>query len=240
MSLNILYIPRLTNPCLQSLPEGLTAYYKLDETSGTTVIDSLGNYDLTNIGITVNVPGKLGKCYSFPHDNTKYLYGPSPLAGLKEWTISLWVLMNNTGGYEQQSMIGGDAQFPCFSPILSKMTYQQLGGGYYSFGGGNFMAEAGSFTPDIWYLLTQRGYLTDQGQVMSRMSLNNIHRPNFSYTEYYDLTKIGSTIYVGKHAGYSFPGMDGLIDNIGIWNRLLTDCEIEAYYASGNGVELNV
>ena len=102
------------------------------------------------------------------------------------------------------------------------------------------MAEAGSFTPDIWYLLTQRGYLTDQGQVMSKMSLNNIHRPNFSHTEYYDLTEIGSTIYVGKHAGYPFPGLDGLIDNIGIWNRLLTDCEIEAYYASGNGVELNV
>ena len=48
-----------------SFPSGAIAYYKLDETSGTTAIDSVAGNDGTNNGATVNVAGKIGKAYSF-------------------------------------------------------------------------------------------------------------------------------------------------------------------------------
>jgi len=43
------------------LTDDLVSYYKLDETSGTTAVDSFGSNDGTVNGATVNQTGKIGK-----------------------------------------------------------------------------------------------------------------------------------------------------------------------------------
>ena len=47
-------------------------WWKKDETSGTTVIDSLGNNDGTNTGATINQTGVNGKCYKYV-DSTDFV-----------------------------------------------------------------------------------------------------------------------------------------------------------------------
>jgi len=48
-----------------SLNVDLEVYYTLDEASGTVAEDSILNYNLTNVGATVNQDGILGKSYLF-------------------------------------------------------------------------------------------------------------------------------------------------------------------------------
>ena len=51
------------------------SYYYLDEASGTTAYDALGNYNGTNNGATVNQAGKVGKAYSFDGTNDRINLG---------------------------------------------------------------------------------------------------------------------------------------------------------------------
>ncbi|MBI4066365.1 LamG domain-containing protein, partial [Candidatus Gottesmanbacteria bacterium] len=74
-----------------TLDSGLTAYWRMDETSGTTVADATGNgHDGTTTGTTV-VAGKFINARSFVHDKISIAdSAPLELGGL-DFTISVWV-----------------------------------------------------------------------------------------------------------------------------------------------------
>ena len=74
------------------------SYYYLDESSGNVGIDSVGIYNLTNVGnVAINQLGKIGKSYRFSGSSSTYLTssGNSIPQG-SNFTINLWV-MNATG-----------------------------------------------------------------------------------------------------------------------------------------------
>jgi hypothetical protein len=48
-----------------ALTDNLVAYYKLDETSGSTAVDVIAANNGTITGATVNQAGKIGTAYSF-------------------------------------------------------------------------------------------------------------------------------------------------------------------------------
>jgi len=90
----------IANATTQAASQGPIAWWKLDETSGTTASDSSGN---GNTGTLVNGPvwttGKLGNALSFDGAND-YVNLGNPNSALRftgNGTISAWVRLNSTG-----------------------------------------------------------------------------------------------------------------------------------------------
>jgi hypothetical protein len=75
-----------------ALIDNLVSYYKLDETSGTTVEDAYGSNDGTNDGATVNVAGKINTAYDFDGDNDYVDTNVEPVisSGGDDFSVSMW------------------------------------------------------------------------------------------------------------------------------------------------------
>ena len=71
------------------------AHWKLDETSGTTVLDSAGSYNGTNNGATINPPGQIGTAYSLDGVDDWLECGAAGDFGLTEFTVMAWVMPND-------------------------------------------------------------------------------------------------------------------------------------------------
>lgn len=227
----------IDNPCLASLPNNLIAYYKLNETSGA-VVDSIGGFNLTLNGtVTRAEAGKLGNCFYFSGAAGAYCSGSTPLAGKKEWTISFWVKMHRSQTADQ-SMISGVSTAPAFTPNIAQRSTSKVSTGWSS-SAYNFTASIDAVNKDIdtWYLITQRGYLDIATDTLYyKGSINNVHQ-NYSNQAGASFTDIQGTLVLGRHGNTTAP-FQGWLDDIKIWDRQLTDCEINANYNSGNGVEL--
>lgn len=226
------------NPCLASLPNNLIAYYKLDETSGD-MIDSIGGVNLTvNGSVSRGATGKLGNCLYFPGTSADYCSGNTPLAGKKEWTISFWLKMHRSQTADQ-GIISGISTNPAFTPNVIQKSTSKLSTGW-SNSSFNFTASIDSANKDIdtWYLITQRGYLDVATDTLYyKGSINTTHQ-NYANQTGASFTDIQGTLVLGRHAKYTTQAFQGWIDDIKIWDRQLTDCEINANYNDGNGVEL--
>jgi hypothetical protein len=79
-----------------SLLNGLKAYWKLDETSGTIITDSVYGIGGNIVGnVSVNQTGKLGKAMAF-NASTNYIAVPSSSLQFNssQCSISMWVYIN--------------------------------------------------------------------------------------------------------------------------------------------------
>ncbi len=75
--------------------DGLLAHWKLDETSGTTAVDSVaGTYNADNIGnvnpAVVNQAGVVGTAYQFNDTEDNVLLSAAAPTGITDFTISAW------------------------------------------------------------------------------------------------------------------------------------------------------
>lgn len=69
---------------------GITAYWKLDESSGTRA-DTVGSNNLTSVNSVSSAAGKLGNAASFTFASSQKLTGTNPLAGLAAFTVTAWI-----------------------------------------------------------------------------------------------------------------------------------------------------
>jgi len=78
------------------LTDNLVAYYKLDETSGTTAVNSISEVDMTASGLDVNQEGKIGKSYlSNAATDSLTTSSATPITG--NFTINVWMYRTGTG-----------------------------------------------------------------------------------------------------------------------------------------------
>ena len=112
--LGIFLISLVSASWTESLNTGLVSYYKLDETSGTEVEDSLELNDGTNSGATVNQVGKIGKAYSFDGSNDVVNLGHDDSLNIDgdELSVSLWCKLDAS-------------QLERYPTLISKDTYTQ-------------------------------------------------------------------------------------------------------------------
>ncbi len=210
----------------ESLSAGLKSYYKLDETSGTTVTDSLGTNNLTNTGATVNQTGKIGKAYSFVTDD--YIENP-PLLG-SSFTLSLWTKTNTISGADDfiyskdDGGVWADVQFRLYRKDAK--FYFELG----NTAGSSFSTDTsskGNIATGTWYHIV----VTFDGTNLI-LYLDNSSADTATFSG----TRVSATrsAYISGRAGGLY--YDGTLDEIGIWNRSLSPSEITDLYNSGDGM----
>lgn len=215
-----------------ALTDGLVSYYKLDETSGTTAVDSVNVNNGTITGVVLGATGKINTAYDFLGTSINKNVVLGTAVPDTNRVFSFWLNATATTGmiYSTEGV----------SNYYSKISIGSTGGGTCSAGKicfGRFISSSwgnvqstNSVTANTWehwivsvnetnITIWKNGVL-DSSQTIGKTSTT----PTSS--------TIGNLAW-GESAG---DNANAIIDEIGIWNRSLTASEITELYNSGTGL----
>lgn len=210
-----------------SLLNGLVAGWLMNETSNGSVqvdrVDVLGVATLTDNNTTAsNAGGKNGAASDHVFANDEYfsVTTQTPLNG--DRTVSLWVYPTNIAA--QRPLASGGDTYRDSSPHWL-ISMRQTGTNVFSVyhGGGYRTGTTAQAALNTWYhvVYTYKHSTTNVG-----LWINGVREVDVNAAD----SNAGANNYIG--AGYN-TAMGGRLDDVYIWNRVLTDDEIAEVYASG-------
>jgi hypothetical protein len=213
---------------LVDLSPGLVAVYSLDEASGTRS-GGAGGLDLTDNNTVTQAAGKVGNAAQFTAANSEYL-SRADEAALRlndgDWTVAGWVWFDSLGGG--------------IRPVISKEASGARAWGIYAEGslramigdgGSNVLVVSSGVTPTTgqWYFVAARHTLAST-LLEVRVDANTWASDTYAFTA----GTSTAPLWLGQHfaqAGYH----NGRLDAWALWERKLTDSDVDAYYNAGNG-----
>jgi len=205
---------------------GLVSYYKLNETSGN-VLDSLGLNNGTNFGATPNVVGKVNTAYDFEASESDYinLDNLSSLSNLTNFSISCWVKLESKTGYDSlivKGYSGGD--YAWWLRLNSDATAFE-----FRINNGGIVGSTINPSLDIWYHV-----VAIYNGSNASIYVNNSLPDSIAWSTDPDVNI--QNVSIGRDTGLNLRFLDGIIDEIGIWNRSLSTDEITQLYNNGDGL----
>lgn len=218
-----------------ALTTNLLSYWKLDESSGNAA-DSVGSLTLTNTNTTPFVAGKINNGTDLEATSSQYFVNsdPASMDGMSEFSISLWLNFESLTDDRMPVTKWGAtlATDQAWRLILasSKLTLV-VGNG----------STTGTITPtttlstSTWYhfVYTWKGASSagSRGKVY-------INGTNVTSSDGTPSTMLAGTadFIIGNRTGLPAGGyFDGIVDEVGIWNRELTAGEASQLYNGGQG-----
>lgn len=224
------------------LTNGLISCWEFDETSGTTAYDSHGSNDLTHGGsVQVNQTGKIGKAININTDVSTRT-SASAFAGLTYCTVSAWTYFTGNLTVDRFYTLYAKQHTFYASP------YWQFGcwirGGAYDYYGlsvGNSITNSvetssvSSVISNAWVHL-----IMDWDTVSGTMHIyiNNVNDTIAGNNLTGTMGTAATPLKIGDdndlHANI-LPWV-GYIDQIAVWNRILSSDERAELYNSGSGL----
>jgi hypothetical protein len=221
------------------LGDGLVAWWKFDETSGTVAYDSSGN---GNNGTLTSGPtwisGKIEGALSFDGvDDYVKVKHSDELSLVNSCSIALWIKISRKTA---SGSLDSDANL--FSKRLNLVNYEEayalkvFGPDRDNRGRAEFGTNASTFTPpwhagssivdtNDWYHLT---VAIDNQSV--RIYINSLIDSESSYTG--QLSSSEQPIFIGIKADMT-RAVKGIIDDVRIYDRALSASEVQALYKLG-------
>ncbi len=219
-----------------SLETDLVSYYKLDETSGD-VVDSHGSNDGTNNGATRGATGIIGNAFDF--DGTNDIIEISSLQSFTgPKTVSAWVKVDTLQPLQFQYVIGkwsdkyGRESF-CIKRLNksseNKWQFRAWKDIYTNYS----VASTSTISTDTWYHLA---FVQDTVNKEVEFFVDGVSQGTDTWDGSTETTT--SSVFIGGRGSPSPSNyyIDGTIDEVGIWSRLLTTDEITQLYNSGSGM----
>ena len=215
------------DPWTESLNVGLVAYYNLNDTNDV----SGNNNNLTNQGASFVSGCKIGNCADFELSEIDYMN--VTLSGVADGnhTISAWFKLESSATYQYIVSFADDVT------DLSGIDYRQdiddLRYGAYEPPPEDWVYSTLDFTDTNWHFAVMT--MDSNGNVINAY-LDNVDYGSTSGNTF-DLSSstiflIGTTLYGGSTA----EPFDGLIDEVGVWSRILSSAEITQLWNEGNGI----
>ena len=207
----------------------LIAWYKFDETSGTTAVDSsgYGNKGTINGGSNATwTAGKYGNAVNFGGANTDAAYVALPgniVDNLTNMTFSTWVNTSNTGEYTSLFTAGPTAS----SSPTKYMMFQPKGSRFTITGtvpaAEQNIATGSNLTANTWKhiavtLSGSTGILYIDGVEAAR-NTSMTYKPA-------DLAPTTSGNFIGKSEWAQDKFLKGQVDDFRIYNRALSSAEV--------------
>lgn len=231
------------------LSDGLQYYYSFDDAdiSSNTLIDLHGNNNATESGtLTTGQTGKLNEAVLFPgggHTADKYTSDNNifPLASTDEFTISFWYYYPSDPQLRNTFFLAGS-----HTDINVYWMNQQDSGTpgneavrFYveKDDGSNFDCTIfATGYNDVTTLYHAVGVI-DATDKECRVYINNVEIKSVYDSGFTGLKTQAVNYYIGYDTQTADPrSMDGIIDEMGIWNRALNTTEISQLYNSGAGI----
>jgi hypothetical protein len=206
---------------------GLTAYWKMDETSGTR-LDSVGSNHLTDNNSVSSAAGKIGTASSHTAASSQYLtVGGSLTASGSARTVSLCVYPTDVSTQRAFASFAAAATPLSGTPVFI-LGYRQGGGSgpFFAYSGGNYRNGTTVAALNTWYHVA---YTYDPSSSNVGLWINGTREVNVTAAD----SNSGTTLYIG--AGFN-AYHDGRVDEVGLWSRVLTSIEIGTLYNAGVGV----
>ena len=212
-------------------PGEFIAYWKFDETSGTTAADSSGNGNnaILQSGATWTT-GKSNNAVSL--NGTGYVLFPAGfISTLDDFSISTWVYVNANGTWARVFDFGtGTGTYMFLTPASGGSTVRYAI--TISGNGAEQRINSGAvLSPGAWHhlavtLLGTTGTLYIDG-VPAGSNTSMTLKPS----------RLGNTAqnYIGR-SQWPDPYLNGLVDDFRIYRRALTAAEVSTLFSSGGGV----
>jgi hypothetical protein len=248
--LTLLYFP-ISNPvALGGLSTNLAAYWKLNESSGNAT-SSVHNNLLTNINSTGYAAGKINNGANFVSSQSNYfMIADASQTGLdmvSSFSLSFWTRLASqpSGDYPYYHLINkwNEADERSFS-----LTYTTNGGTPYLYlgiskgGTDDSPTDTCSFDNSTlnnatWYhvVVTWNANL-----YTANLYLNGSRTATATGSEHYtSMFNSTADLLIGAHLDPENPTggyLNGMMDEVGIWSRVLSASEVATLYNSGKGL----
>jgi len=232
--------PRVTSPG-SSLRFGLLANWKLDTIAGGITPDTLGNYDGTVVGDAATALGKLDYAMDFDGDNDAVNFGDTSIFdNLDAFSVSMW--FNRHTDRNDATNHGVDNVLIAESSSAANDNFELGTDGdqveiYLDANGPDktvWTAVPGGIADDAWHHLVVTYDKADGGLKLFFNGAFVASWPEFKT----NVDSSGSSplsLGIARVGSNNWGDFDGLIDEVGIWNRALAPDEIAYLYNSGYG-----
>lgn len=227
----IRYYPITDEFDLDSLLYGLMAWYKFDETSGTSAADSSGNGRTGTLtsGAVFNSAGKFGTYALLLDGVNDHMLGPSVAGPQSGYTFAAWVNRDTEGDYAVVGMIGGSGYRHnwCYIDPTGAIVFTVFG-----IHDANWISRIGGDVPiDTWTHIACTWNGSNSGSGI-RIYVNGVEvaTSNNSSGTFTGASVAPATIVVGDRPS-SGNGFHGLIDDARFYDRMLNPDQIAALYA---------
>jgi hypothetical protein len=205
-------------------------YWELDESSGNRV-DLVNGNDLFEANDPIpNTIGRINYAADFDAvDNSRFLYNDT-VSSDNTFSISSWVKLNAYNAIQEQDLWGVNSDPATVASLFVSLSNQFE---FYNTPGNVTLTT--SIIPDLetWYhtvLVVNRNqmYLYINGNLAGTQYIVGVTTFNNAFVGFY----LSNDYYDGV-PNYQ---INGAIDEVGIWNRMLNESEIKALYNFGNGL----
>ena len=219
-----------------SLDTDLQHYYAFEETSGA-VVDSIENVNgTTNGNADLNVDGILGSGIHFDGSGDYVDLGQDlNVEGEDEVTISLWSFINDSVDERRTIFASGNGiNHDC--DMIRLMYWDNDAGDFMTryrsqsthLANNKVFSATAGITDDTWQHFVfsmddARAYFWVDGDLKYNVTRNNTGV----------LPDLTCDISIGRYGSYNGYYHKGYVDEIGIWNRSLTDAEVTTLYGGG-------
>jgi hypothetical protein len=214
-----------------SLLTGLLSHWSLDEASGNRA-DSVGGITLTDNGGVGSATGKLDGAADFIADTSVFLEKENASAlslGDTDWTWSAWVYFDSLSGFPMvlAKHWNGGVEYELFQTSNS-LTWRVASGVT------NYAVVAGSLSTGTWYHIVW-GHDAANDLVFIRVNNGTRNTTTTGGAPANQYGDNGSFALGVRGNAHTFP-LDGRIDQVDLWGRVLTTGEEDALWNSGNGL----
>lgn len=226
---------------LEDLSTNLVACYPMNETGGTSAINTISgglNGTYVNTISNYNVTCKVGRCPYFLTTSNNYMNVSgliNPTLSNNNWSVSFWHLSTKSSGnsypltFGNSSLIASDTTTNiqvANVPASGRMDVNFVG----TLGSTNIQNTGKTY--GSWYYITivmndtGKASLFIDGEFRGSTSTDN--------NEYNFILFTFGTNWLSD--GTPYQPITGYIDEVKFWNRKLNETEITADYNSGNGI----
>jgi len=205
-------------------------YWKLDESSGNAA-DSVGSDTLVNTNTATYTGGKINNGVTLVKASSQQLKKSNPSTALPtSFTMSGWIKPTGTMAADDENTIFSLGYFPSVGNLFTLERYL-TGGTYYIFVGvaGSFGTIAHTLTSDVWAFIA----ITYTGGTFE-VFINGSSIGTISKT-WSPTGTANDAIVIGAEA-LNTRYWNGMIDEVGMWSRVLTGAEITELYNGGAGL----
>lgn len=212
-----------------ALRDNLVSWWELNETSGTRV-DAHGSYDLTDNNTVGSVTGIQGNGADFNNASTEYLssattFGTAIGSSVTTFSISFWfnadIVNDNDGVINIGNFAGSQGEFNVHLGAGSQMQTVFNGG-----------VRSSGFTHAD--LVNWHHYAMSYNGTDFTVWLDNVKKITAeAYTDTLNFT--GLKMILGGYYDSRFM-YNGQLDEVGVWNKALSDAEVTELYNSGSGL----
>ncbi len=216
---------------MASLLDGLVSYWKLDEASGNA-IDAHGSNNYIDENSVGSAAGKINSARVFIRDSGKRLYQPSNSSlavGDIDFTISQWVYFNTVTNFEflynKSSNLVAGQEFAVFVNTRLAFFVRDPAGN-----ASEVLSSAAIPTGQWLHVVAWHDSVANE----IGLQINNASA--FIQAHSTGVRTGTQEVELGARKSQNLFRLNGLLDEVGFWKRMLTPAERAALYNSGNGL----